>query len=87
MILSIGVGQSGGTALAGTLASHPLAGPALPAAGATAAMAVLLLAYPFFTAAQRPGRRGRHRRARGPGAPYPPDLHRTNPGPKRVSAP
>ncbi|WP_405889830.1 MFS transporter [Streptomyces sp. NBC_00133] len=51
LILSIGVGQSGGTALAGALAAHPLAGPALPTAGAAAALTVLALARPRLAAA------------------------------------
>jgi MFS family permease len=46
LILSIGVGQAVGTALAGRLADHPLASAALPAAGAAFALAVLLLARP-----------------------------------------
>lgn len=61
LILSIGAGQSAGTALAGRLAEQPLASAALPAAGATFALAVLL------TARQRLGptgqrQRGLHRR-------------------------
>ncbi|AVH54584.1 MULTISPECIES: MFS transporter [Streptomyces] len=48
LILSIGAGQSAGTALAGRLAEHPLASAALPAAGAAFALAVLLAARPQF---------------------------------------
>ncbi|MFI6289336.1 MFS transporter [Streptomyces sp. NPDC051018] len=49
LILALGTGHAAGTALAGPLTdAHPLVGPALPAAGATAALAVLLLS------AQRP---------------------------------
>jgi predicted MFS family arabinose efflux permease len=44
LILSIGVGQSAGTALAGRLAEQTLASAALPAAGAAFALAVLLAA-------------------------------------------
>ncbi|MEV8426433.1 MFS transporter [Streptomyces niveus] len=46
LLLSIGVGQAAGTALAGRLADHPHALAALPAAGATLALTVLLLARP-----------------------------------------
>ncbi|MFB8128683.1 hypothetical protein [Streptomyces mirabilis] len=45
LILSIRVGQSAGTALAGRLAEQPLASAALPAAGAAFAFAVLLAAH------------------------------------------
>lgn len=61
LILSIGVGQSPGTALAGRLAEQPLASAALPAADAAFALAVLLAAHRQL----RPARqlpRGRHRR-------------------------
>ncbi|WP_406161663.1 hypothetical protein [Streptomyces canus] len=44
LILSIGVGQSAGTALAGRLAEQPLTSAVLPAAGAAFALAVLLAA-------------------------------------------
>ncbi|MFG2471554.1 hypothetical protein ACGFXB_39760 [Streptomyces canus] len=44
LILAIGAGQSAGTALAGRLAEQPLAGAALPAAGAAFALTVLLAA-------------------------------------------
>ncbi|WP_323055277.1 MFS transporter [Streptomyces marinisediminis] len=60
LILSIGVGQAAGTALAGRLAGHPLASAALPAAGAAFAVAVLLLARPRLS---RCGN-GTHRRLR-----------------------
>ncbi|MFC9131380.1 MFS transporter [Streptomyces sp. NPDC057099] len=61
LILSIGVGQSAGTALAGRLAEQPLAIAALPAAGAAFALAVLLAAHRQLRPAEhRP--RGRHRR-------------------------
>ncbi|WP_329074941.1 MFS transporter [Streptomyces niveus] len=46
LLLSIGVGQAAGTALAGRLADHPHALAALPAVGATLALTVLLLARP-----------------------------------------
>ncbi|AQU70178.1 MFS transporter [Streptomyces niveus] len=58
LILSIGVGQAAGTALAGRLADHPHTLAALPAAGATLALAVLLPARPGRT----PAHCGRHRR-------------------------
>lgn len=45
LILSIGVGQSAGTALAGRFAEQPLASAALPAAGAAFTFAVLLAAH------------------------------------------
>ncbi|MFF5273815.1 MFS transporter [Streptomyces sp. NPDC000133] len=61
LILSIGVGQSAGTALAGRLAEQPLASAALPAAGAALALAVLLAARRRLgPTRQLP--RGRHRR-------------------------
>ncbi|MFI9039816.1 MFS transporter [Streptomyces sp. NPDC053726] len=61
LILSIGVGQSAGTALAGRLAEQPLASAALPAAGAALALAVLLAARRRLgPTGQLP--RGRHRR-------------------------
>ncbi|MFF2567287.1 MFS transporter [Streptomyces sp. NPDC058084] len=58
LILSIGVGQAGGTALSGRLADHALTIAALPAAGAAFTLVVLLLARPGHASA----RRGRHRR-------------------------
>ncbi|MEV0783779.1 hypothetical protein AB0I52_12515 [Streptomyces sp. NPDC050423] len=61
LILSIGVGQSAGTALAGHLAEQPLASAALPAAGAAVALAVLFAARRRLEpTGQLP--RGRHRR-------------------------
>ncbi|WP_455352153.1 hypothetical protein [Streptomyces sp. SYSU K217416] len=60
LILSIGAGQAAGTALAGRLADHPLASAALPAAGATFALAFLLLARPDLS----PSGRGARRRLR-----------------------
>ncbi|MFB7011582.1 MULTISPECIES: MFS transporter [unclassified Streptomyces] len=57
LICSIGVGQAAGTALAGRLADHALALAALPAAGATFALTVLLLTRPD----QGTVRRNRHR--------------------------
>ncbi|MEV6007350.1 MFS transporter [Streptomyces sp. NPDC051976] len=61
LILSIGVGQSAGIALAGRLAGQPLASAALPAAGAAFALAVLLAArQQLRPAGHLP--RGRHRR-------------------------
>ncbi|MET9818207.1 MULTISPECIES: MFS transporter [unclassified Streptomyces] len=61
LILSIGVGQSAGTALAGRLAEQTLASAALPAAGAAFALAVLLAARrQLHPAEHRP--RGRHLR-------------------------
>ncbi|MFE6979265.1 MFS transporter [Streptomyces sp. NPDC057682] len=64
LILSIGVGQSAGTALAGRLAEQPLASASLPAAGAALALAVLLAARRYLRSAEnwpiarhrRPGR-------------------------------
>ncbi|MFE7803788.1 MFS transporter [Streptomyces sp. NPDC057430] len=61
LILSVGVGQAAGTALAGTLADHPQTLAALPAAGAATALLVLLLARPKLGPGRRPGR---HRRPR-----------------------
>ncbi|MET9556817.1 MFS transporter [Streptomyces sp. NPDC006645] len=58
LILSIGVGQAAGAALAGRLADHPHTLAALPAAGAAFALVVLLLARPGRTPVQR----GRHHR-------------------------
>ncbi|MEH0550992.1 MFS transporter [Streptomyces sp. B21-101] len=61
LILSIGVGQSAGTALAGRLAEQPLTSAVLPAVGAAFALAVLLAARrQLRPAGHRP--RGRHRR-------------------------
>ncbi|MEV8410521.1 MFS transporter [Streptomyces niveus] len=57
LILSIGVGQAAGAALAGRLADHPHTLAALPAGGAALALAVLLLARP----GRSPARPGRHR--------------------------
>ncbi|WP_198358316.1 MFS transporter [Streptomyces fildesensis] len=48
LILSIGAGQSTGTALAGRLAEHHLASAALPAAGAAFALTVLLAGRPHL---------------------------------------
>ncbi|WP_235023870.1 MFS transporter [Streptomyces sp. WAC05374] len=62
LILSIGAGQSAGTALAGRLAEHPFASAALPAAGAAFALTVLLAARPHLGPAGRLSRAGRHRR-------------------------
>ncbi|WP_338676808.1 MFS transporter [Streptomyces sp. SCSIO 30461] len=53
LILSIGVGQAAGTALAGHLADHPWASAALPAIGAVFALTVLLLAAPANAPARR----------------------------------
>lgn len=61
LLLSIGVGQAAGTALAGRLADHPHTLAALPTAGATLALAALLLARPGRTPAQC----GQHRRQHG----------------------
>ncbi|WP_405928102.1 MFS transporter [Streptomyces griseus] len=63
LILSIGAGQAAGTALAGRLAEHQLAGTALPAAGAAFALAVLLAARRRLSPTGYP-QRGRHRRPR-----------------------
>ncbi|MGW0703017.1 MFS transporter [Streptomyces sp. NPDC002867] len=49
LILSLGVGSAAGTALAGTLAHHPLGGPVLPLAGAAAALSVVLAARDRLT--------------------------------------
>ncbi|MEU1893891.1 MFS transporter [Streptomyces pristinaespiralis] len=62
LILSIGAGQSAGTALAGRLAEQPLASAALPAAGAAFALTVLLAARPHLGPAGHLSRAGRHRR-------------------------
>ncbi|MET9956222.1 MFS transporter [Streptomyces sp. NPDC006339] len=62
LILSIGAGQSAGTALAGHLAEQPLATAALPAAGSAFALVVLLTARRRLGPAGRLNRRGRHRR-------------------------
>ncbi|MER5813818.1 hypothetical protein [Streptomyces californicus] len=59
LILSIGVGQAVGTALAGRLAEHELFLPALPAAGALFTLAVLSVARPGHI--PRPVGRHRHR--------------------------
>lgn len=61
LILSIGAGQAAGTALAGRLAEQPLPSAALPAAGATFALAVLLAAHRRLSPTGHP-QRGRHRR-------------------------
>ncbi|MET8658677.1 MFS transporter [Streptomyces griseus] len=61
LILSIGAGQSAGTALAGRLAEQPLASAALPAAGAAFALTVLLAARRCLGPSGHP-QRGRHRR-------------------------
>ncbi|WP_435608586.1 MFS transporter [Streptomyces sp. C10-9-1] len=65
LILSIGAGQSMGTALAGRLSEQPLATAALPAAGAAFALVVLLAARRRLGAADCQVRRGRHRRPPG----------------------
>ncbi|MFE6031792.1 MFS transporter [Streptomyces niveus] len=57
LILSIGVGQATGAALAGRLAGHPHTLAALPAVGGALALGVLLLARP----GRSPARPGRHR--------------------------
>ncbi|MEU2874226.1 MFS transporter [Streptomyces olivoreticuli] len=63
LIASVGVGEAAGTALAGGLAAHPFAGPALPAAGAAVCLAVLIGARRrITTAGVTTRRRGRHRR-------------------------
>ncbi|MEW1632708.1 MFS transporter [Streptomyces sp. NPDC093801] len=68
LILSVGVGQAAGTALAGTLATHPHTLAALPAAGAATALAVLACARGRIGPARR---RGRHRRTHATGAALP----------------
>ncbi len=68
LILSVGVGQASGTALAGTLADHPHTLAALPAAGAATALAVLACAHGRLGPARR---RGRHRRTHATGASLP----------------
>ncbi|GAA3796867.1 MFS transporter [Streptomyces phyllanthi] len=50
LIASVGVGQAVGTALAGALATHHLTAAALPAAGATLALVVLVAARHHLTA-------------------------------------
>ncbi len=62
LILSIGAGQSAGTALAGRLAEQPFASAALPAVGAAFALTVLLAARPHLGPTGHPSRPGRHRR-------------------------
>ncbi|MFF8779522.1 MFS transporter [Streptomyces sp. NPDC015140] len=54
LILSIGVGQSAGTALSGRLAEQPLASAVLPAAGAAFALAVLLAARRRLVSPRQP---------------------------------
>lgn len=54
LILSIGAGQSAGTALAGHLAEHPLASAALPALGAAFALTVLAIARGHLSPARHP---------------------------------
>ncbi|AJE87423.1 ABC transporter, permease protein [Streptomyces albus] len=61
LILSIGIGQSAGTALAGHLIEHPLATAALPAVGAAFALSILLAARRPLDPT-RPLQHGRHRR-------------------------
>lgn len=61
LILSIGAGQSAGTALAGRIAEQPLAGAALPAAGAAFTLTVLLAARRCLGPTGH-RQRGRHRR-------------------------
>ncbi|MFD6343426.1 MFS transporter [Streptomyces roseolus] len=65
LILSIGTGQSAGTALAGHLAEHPPTTAALPAAGAAFALVVLLAARRRLGHAGHQDRLGRHRRPPG----------------------
>ncbi|MER5202201.1 MFS transporter [Streptomyces sp. NPDC002825] len=65
LILSIGAGQSVGTALAGRLSEQPLATAALPSAGAAFALVVLLAARRRLGASGCLSRRGRHRRPPG----------------------
>ncbi|WP_151898334.1 hypothetical protein [Streptomyces sp. C8S0] len=60
LILSIGAGQSVGTALAGRLAEQPLTTAALPAAGAAFALVVLLAARRRLGPTGCLNRRGRH---------------------------
>ncbi|WP_406149381.1 MFS transporter [Streptomyces anulatus] len=60
LILSIGVGQAAGTALAGRVSEHALTLAVLPAAGALFALTVLTLARPGHS----PRSVGRHRRRR-----------------------
>ncbi|WP_236244433.1 MFS transporter [Streptomyces sp. CC210A] len=65
LILSIGAGQSVGTALAGRLAEQPLTTAALPAAGAAFALVVLLAARRRLGPTGCLNRRGWHRRPPG----------------------
>ncbi|MGW2803126.1 hypothetical protein [Streptomyces sp. NPDC001269] len=60
LILSIGAGQSAGTALAGRLAEHPLVSAALPAASAAFALTVLLAAPPRLGSAGHLSRCSQH---------------------------
>ncbi|MFD9817488.1 MFS transporter [Streptomyces violascens] len=62
LILSIGAGQSAGTALAGRLAEHSVASAALPSAGAAFTLIVLLAARPHLIPTGPTSLRGRHRR-------------------------
>ncbi|MFJ7589473.1 MFS transporter [Streptomyces sp. NPDC097617] len=61
LILSVGTGQAGGTALAGALSAHTAVLAALPAAGAATTLAILILARRKLGPGRRPGR---HRRTR-----------------------
>lgn len=62
LIAAVGTGQAAGTALAGALSAHPYAA-ALPAAGATTCLVVLLSTRRRLAAPGDARRRGRHRRA------------------------
>ncbi|MGW2858239.1 MFS transporter [Streptomyces sp. NPDC001205] len=63
LIAAVGTGQAAGTALAGALAEHPRLGAALPGAGATLTLIVLLAAHRHLSVSGATARRrGRHRR-------------------------
>ncbi|MFE0772183.1 MFS transporter [Streptomyces sp. NPDC058861] len=66
LVAAIGVGQAGGTALAGSLSAHPQLGAALPAVGAVFTVLVLTAARRRMYVPGAPVRRGRHRRVPAP---------------------
>ncbi|MEV6683147.1 MFS transporter [Streptomyces erythrochromogenes] len=82
LILSTGVGQAAGTALAGALANHPDAPSTLPACGAAATFAIVALAQRHLEPGRGPGR---HRRAAAPTPRHRPGRERTSRGRKAGS--
>lgn len=62
LIAAIGIGQAGGTALAGQLATQPQLGAALPAVGAACTAATIAVAWRCLYVPGARSRRGRHRR-------------------------